>query len=443
LSRKLAHQLLLAEQIERAGCRLEFVTMDWQDTPEGRLFYSLRGAIAEYEKEKFKARSRMGKLAKARRGLLTHNPRIYGYRYVPGEGRLEVDEAQAAVYRRMVEMALAGASPEVVADRLNAEKIPGPRGSKWYRATVRRILKNPAYAGTMWLNRWRSEGRKAARQQGRKAAQRLRPEEEWVPVPIPALISPEAWEAVQRSLAGMKKGRRGGRVRSYPLSGLLRCGLCGAPMWGFRGGRTGSKAYRYYVCSRAWPRGNKDRREPRPVCPSGCHRADALEEAVWGRVRAWLEDPEALARDARQEGAAAALEAEAAALRRRLGQVERERERAFEAYRRGLVDLALFEEAMGRLGAEKAALEARLAELEEAGKAVALAEQGAEALRELAREIAGRLNELDWAERGRLIRFLVRRITVHAGEVVAEARLASGPRSRGSVADTGTATCGA
>jgi site-specific DNA recombinase len=441
LSRKLAHQLLLAEQIERAGCRLEFVTMDWQDTPEGRLFYSLRGAIAEYEKEKFKARSRMGKLAKARRGLLTHDPRLYGYRYVPGEGRLEIDEAEAAVYRRMAEMALAGASPEAIADRLNAEGVPCPRGSKWYRATVRRILKNPAYAGTMWLNRWCSEGRKAARQRGQKAAQRLRPREDWVPVSIPALISREAWEALQRSLAGMKKGRRGGRVRSYPLSGLLRCGLCGAPMWGFRGGRSNSKGYRYYVCSCAWPRGNKDRREPRPACPSGCHRADALEEAVWSRVRAWLEDPEALARDARQEGAAEAAEAEAASLKRRLAQVERERERAFEAYRRGLVDLGLFEDAMGRLGAEKAALEARLAGLEEAKKAAALVEQGAEALRELAREIAGRLDELDWAERGRLIRLLVRRITVREGEIVAEARLA--PEPPGRVVGTGTAACGA
>jgi len=76
LSRKLAHQLMLVDTIEKAGCQLEFVNFEWTDTPEGRLFYSLRGAIAEYEREKFKVRSKFGKLSKARSGLLTHNPRI-------------------------------------------------------------------------------------------------------------------------------------------------------------------------------------------------------------------------------------------------------------------------------------------------------------------------------------------------------------------------------
>lgn len=42
LSRRLAHQLLLVEAIEKAGCRLEFVTLDWQANPEGRLFYFTR-----------------------------------------------------------------------------------------------------------------------------------------------------------------------------------------------------------------------------------------------------------------------------------------------------------------------------------------------------------------------------------------------------------------
>jgi len=41
LSRRLAHQLLLTEEFEKAGVRLEFLDFSWQDTSEGRFFYQL------------------------------------------------------------------------------------------------------------------------------------------------------------------------------------------------------------------------------------------------------------------------------------------------------------------------------------------------------------------------------------------------------------------
>ncbi len=419
LSRRLAHQLLLMEVIEKAGCRLEFVTCEWQDTPEGRLFYSLRGAIAEYEKEKFKARSRFGKLAKARRGLLTHDPRVYGYRH--SSGKLEVDQDQAAVYRRMVEMALSGMSPEAIAAQFNAEGVPAPQGDKWYRATVRRILKNRTYVGELYLNRYNAEGIKAARQRGQKATCRERPKEDWIAVPVPALIEPEKWAALQEKLSRAKKGRRGGRVHSYHLSGLVACGLCGRAMAG-QSGHSKNRTYRYYACLNTWDRANGDRREPIPKCTNRLHRADILEEAVWAKVREWLNDPEALFRDAHQE-AGGRIENEINLVQKRLKQLKRERERAFEAYRRGLVDVEMFERAVLDVGREKAVLEARLKELEEVRQAALLAERGVEALRELARQVAGRLDDLSWGEKEKLINLLVRRVVVREGEVLVEARV--------------------
>lgn len=57
LARKLAHQLLITEEIERCGVRLEYVNFDRANNPEGNLLYAIRGAIAEYEKEKIKERT--------------------------------------------------------------------------------------------------------------------------------------------------------------------------------------------------------------------------------------------------------------------------------------------------------------------------------------------------------------------------------------------------
>gem|GEM_PF-389079 len=431
LSRKLAHQLLLVETIEKAGCRLEFVTMDWQDTPEGRLFYSLRGAIAEYEREKIKARSTFGKLAKARRGLLTHDPRIYGYRY--SEGRLEVDEEQAEVYRRMVSMALGGESPEGIANTLNSEGVPAPGGGKWYRATVRRILKNPTYTGTLYLHRYNAEGVKAARQRGQRATPKVRPRDEWISVSVPPLIDPHKWAELQDVLAAAKAGRRGARVYPYYLSGLVTCGLCGYPMTGQCGRSRTGRVYRYYACSNAWERSNADRKESRPICSNGMHRAEVLEEAVWAKVREWLEDPEALIAELKHDQTREAIEKERAQVEKRLEQLAKERERVFLAYRHGLVDLETFREAVNDIDAERKRNEQRLAELEKAMQATACSGEEFAAFRALAEEVAGYLDELDWSEKERLIRLLVRRVKVSSGQIVVEAKL------NGDVSPTGTA----
>lgn len=61
LSRKLLHQLLLTEEWERLGVELCFVNGDYSKTPEGNLFYALRGAISEFEKAKITERMCRGR----------------------------------------------------------------------------------------------------------------------------------------------------------------------------------------------------------------------------------------------------------------------------------------------------------------------------------------------------------------------------------------------
>ena len=69
-ARSLAHQLLVTDEIERAKIRLDFVNFEWQNTPEGKLFYAMRGAFSEYEREKIRLRTSTGRIQKARQGKL-------------------------------------------------------------------------------------------------------------------------------------------------------------------------------------------------------------------------------------------------------------------------------------------------------------------------------------------------------------------------------------
>src|SRR3990172_49833 len=43
LSRRLSHQMLLADEFERQGVKLEFITQEVGDSPEHRMFFNMRG----------------------------------------------------------------------------------------------------------------------------------------------------------------------------------------------------------------------------------------------------------------------------------------------------------------------------------------------------------------------------------------------------------------
>jgi site-specific DNA recombinase len=50
LARNYVHQMLLLEELERAGCRVEFLDQPMGDTPHDHLLLQIRGAVAEYER---------------------------------------------------------------------------------------------------------------------------------------------------------------------------------------------------------------------------------------------------------------------------------------------------------------------------------------------------------------------------------------------------------
>ncbi|MCL5780443.1 MAG: recombinase family protein [Firmicutes bacterium] len=421
LSRKLSHQLLISETIEKAGCRLEFVNFDWEDTPEGRLFYSMRGAIAEYEKEKFLLRSKFGKVAKARKGLLTHNPGIFGYRYIHGESRLEIDDQTGPVYLQMKDMALKGASPEEITKHFNEMGIPGPGGGKWYRATVRRILKNPTYTGTLFLNRYNAEGVKTKRVIGEKITPRQRPKKDWIAVPVPPLATLAEWETLQEILAENRNGRRGQKVNFYLLSKLIYCSECGSVMYGSTTKGKKQQNYRYYVCSNY--HGQEDKREPGERCGSGYYKADHLEEMVWSKVKEWLSEPEAMVQDVKGKQPEEFLKREKDNLTKQIDSLNKEKNRILLAFRRGILDLDEFEKVTKEIKDKICSVEKRLAEIKKLEESERQIEKQVEELRNLSEEVLERIDELEQEDRRYIVSLLINRIVVSKKEVVIIARV--------------------
>ena len=88
LSRKLAHQLIIEEELGQAGVSVHYVLGDYEDTDEGQLMKQIRGAIAEFERAKIRERMRRGRRACVKSGnTLVHGCSPYGYRLENSDGK--------------------------------------------------------------------------------------------------------------------------------------------------------------------------------------------------------------------------------------------------------------------------------------------------------------------------------------------------------------------
>ena len=158
----------------------------------------------------------------------------YGYKKDPeNKYHLIIDHDAANVVKLIYEKYLAGFGTMQIADYLSKKKIPIPsdynkrnRGTKsltyglWQQSTVRFILSNEIYTGTVIQGK-----RKKVSFKSKKFINL--PEEDWVKVENmhEAIISKEDFERAKRVIEATK----GSRVvqNDYLFKGLLRCGDCG------------------------------------------------------------------------------------------------------------------------------------------------------------------------------------------------------------------------
>src|SRR5438445_2234400 len=131
LARRYAYQVLLLEELARAGVEVIFARGgEHSGTPEDELLRQFQGMIAEYERAQIRERTRRGKLHRARTGhqaVMAGAP--YGYRFVRKtehtDGYWEINETEARVVREVFRRyAEDGCSIADLARWLTAQEIP-------------------------------------------------------------------------------------------------------------------------------------------------------------------------------------------------------------------------------------------------------------------------------------------------------------------------------
>src|ERR1035437_1097184 len=342
LARSYAYQILILDELARYQVPVRFTDTPPLDDPQGRLLVQIQGVIAEHERAKFVERGRRGKLYRARAGEVLSTKVPYGYRRVPrgadGPAHVVVYEPEAAVVRRVFADFLAGQSLRHLAVTLSADGIASPEGKPvWRLSTICRLLRYEAYVGRLYWNRTQTSYDPALG----KNRQTLRPREEWIEIPVPAIIDEDIFEAVEaKARDNSVYSPRHTEAETFLLRRLLRCPACGVKLVCHRA-RHGQKTTRYYLCPHPdpWRAGGADRR-----CPERRVRADELDTFVFDQVRQLLARPELLAAgETALAGQTPApddqlLTAQLARLDRRLQSAHTERRRVADLYQAGVID---------------------------------------------------------------------------------------------------------
>jgi site-specific DNA recombinase len=242
---------------------------------DGRFHARILGAVARKSSDDASRRIKRKNEERAAQGLPTGGgTRPFGYR----PDRVTVDPAEAVLVREATDRVLAGDSVRAIASDWNGRGIPTAAGKRWTVETLRRMLYS-----------------------ARLSAQREHHGEIVAPGQWEPIITPEE-TARLRAILDERTRTRTRPVRRYPLSGLLRCGLCDAPLIA----RPQAGGERRYVCAKG-------------PGHSGCGRvaimAEPIEAFIAEAILLQLNTPAVAAALAAAASADAATAAEHDALR--------------------------------------------------------------------------------------------------------------------------------
>ncbi len=402
-TRNREHSVALKAMLRRKGVRVVSITEHADDTPYGRLMEGMIETFDEFYSANLGQEVLRGMKEAARRGFWVSPNAPYGYRKVKVEDgakmrpRLVLKPTAAGVVERIFGMVESGKTLLEVTRTLNGEGIASPKGKRWTKNVVHKMLGNEAYVGTfVW-------GRDSKHQ-----AEPLR-----VEGACPAIVTKSRFRRVAKLLKSRSRKVSNPRrmASSYLLSGLVKCRRCKRALTG-QAAKSGK--FSYYVCQSVLKQG-------RGTCGTPRLNARRFEGMIIEQVRENIlteSNMRSLVRmiDEEMDGVAAEHRKKLEAIDRDLADVRRRLERLYQMVETTDLDLAEIaprirehRERQGRL--EAAAEEERLRLSER--RAVL---DNVETIARYATDMGQFLRESELTEARPFLRSLVKEIVVEPGE---------------------------
>src|SRR5712691_10149008 len=436
LARNYAYQVILVEEFRHAGVEIRFLNRALGQSPEDDLLLQVQGMIAEYERAKIIERHRRGKRHAAQAGavnVLSGAP--YGYQYIAkypggGQARYEIVPDEARVVRQVFDWIGRDRLTigEVCRRLTQASEMTRTGKTVWDRSVVWGMLKNPAYMGTAAFGttrhaplRPRLRAQRGRPLQPRRAVSTVAmPPQDWLTIPVPAIVEPEVCAAVQEQLReNQRHARQSHRGALSLLQGVVPCQHGGYAYYGKRlspSARKGKlRAYAYYRClgTDAYRFGGER------VCHNTQVRTDLLDLAVWREVATVLAHPERLAEEYRRrlQPDAHTQRPALALVEEQLGKLRQGLARLIDSYADGLLDKHEFEPRTLCLRQRLAHLDEQRQQLTDEAALHTELQLIIGRLEDFAAKVHDGVGEADWTSKRSLIRSLVRRVEVARDQV--------------------------
>jgi site-specific DNA recombinase len=349
----------------------------------------------------------------------------YGYRYIrktdEAPAAYMVDEVEARVVRRVYEMyTVEGLSIAEIARRLNTEGVPTRRASRWERSVIWAMLRNSAYRGLACFGKTRISARtRVMRPQRRRGvttpsttAGHERPCEEWIEIPVPALVTEASFARAQELLHQNRVRSRRRTIAPSVVQGLVSCAKCGYA-FSRTSTQTSARKIHYYKCigSDSW------RKLGGPVCNNKQFiRQELLDQIVWAEVIRLLEEPALLQQELDRRLVAARTSdptrKREQSLQRESTHVGKGVERLLNAYQEGLLSIEQLRERMPMLHQRQQTLRAELQAIADQTNDRTAFLRLAETLTAFLTRLRSAAETLSVIERQKIVRLLVKDVLV-------------------------------
>lgn len=279
LARNTRDLLNIMEELKSCDVGFQSVSEAFDTTTAlGNFTFLMLGAIGEFERSTIVDNVKLGMEKRAKSGRW-NGGRALGYKSTAMESKedetvLEIVPEEALIVKEIFNEYSKGKGYKAIANRLNHKGYKTIRNKDFSVTTVSQILQNPLYIGKIRFNQYIDWGSK--RRKGKNENVIV---VDGVHEPI---IDKQLWDKV-REIHKSKSGKPS-RVHSgsFPLTGILKCPVCGASMVAARTTnilKDGTRrSIRYYNCGNFKNKGSA-------VCKANGVRADYAEQYVFDRIR--------------------------------------------------------------------------------------------------------------------------------------------------------------
>lgn len=418
LARRYSYQELVMDELREAGVEVAFITVPAPKNSEEKILHGVRGLFAEYERAKIAERFRLGKLRKVKEGHILASEAPYGYRYIPKQGAdhgyYEINPEEARVVKLIFHsVAVDGVTLRQLIRRLHESGI-SPRASArgaWSTSTLSSLLRNTTYIGqAVWGASYAVVPdrplKKVAYRKIKKSSRRMRPEEEWITIPVPAIIDRDLFDQARARLNSNSATARRNKKNQYLLAGRIRC-ACGRTRGG-EGPQHGK--YLYYRCS------DRVANFPLPpMCKERGVNARIADRLVWDELAKLMGSPALLNQQTERWHNAQHIKTaesgnELAEIRKELIRLKDQVSRYDKAYGAGLFTLEQLKEYTEPIKARMAALERKQSEIGRETSPVSGIEPDSDQVRRFAEEAQKTLRDLHFEQKRLIVLSTVEKI---------------------------------